>query len=300
MRVGVSLPVGQGEAPDGTPGWDTILPFARHAESLGFDSLWLADHLLFRFPGQPTTGIQEAWSILSALAASTTRVQLGPLVICLSFRNPALVAKMAATTDAISGGRLILGLGAGWHDPEYRAFGYPLDHRVGRFEEGLRIVGPLVRGESVSLSGRFHEVHDAVLAPPPARRIPILVAAKRPRMFRLTARHSDAWNGAWYGAPDERLRNDLGMLDTALAAEERDPTTMTRTVGMNVRDPDRLSPDDARPIAFGGSVDELARALDAYAAIGVDHLIVWLEPKDERSLDRLAHAVRLHRAVAAG
>jgi alkanesulfonate monooxygenase SsuD/methylene tetrahydromethanopterin reductase-like flavin-dependent oxidoreductase (luciferase family) len=299
VKVGVTLPIGQADALGGIAGWPRIHAYAQHAEAVGLDSIWLADHLLFRFPDEPTTGIHEAWTILSALAATTTRVEVGTLVLCLEFRNPALVAKMAVTADEVSGGRLVLGLGAGWHDPEYEAFGIPLDHRVGRFEEGLRIVAPLLRGESVTIDGRWHHARDAILTPPPGRRVPILVAAKGPRMLRLTARHADAWNTAWYGRPDERLAAALAGLDRALDLEHRDPGEVARTVGVVIRDRDQPQPAEGRPMAFEGRVDAIARLLDEYAALSVDELTVWLEPKTERSLDRLAEAVRLQRGVVA-
>ena len=117
----------------------------RDAEEVGFDSFWLPDHLLYRFPQVHQQGAWDAWSLLAALAATTRTLEIGPLVACSSFRNPALIAKMADTIDEISGGRLILGLGAGWHEPEYAAFGFPYDHRVSRFEEALQIITALLR-----------------------------------------------------------------------------------------------------------------------------------------------------------
>jgi hypothetical protein len=195
------------------------------------------------------------------------------------------------TADDVSDGRLILGLGAGWHDAEFEAFGYPKDHRVDRFEEALRIIAPLLRGESVSMTGRYHQAHDAVLAPAAGRRIPILIAGEGPRMLRLAARHADAWNTAWYGAPDERLHRQLAGLVEALEAAGRDPATMTRTVGMVVRDPSGDVSDDESE--FAGSVDDLARAIDAHAALGIDHLILVLQPMTEGSLDRLSVALGL-------
>ena len=128
----------------------------------------------------------------------------------MSFRNPGILAKMAVTADAVSDGRLVLGLGAGWHDPEYLAFGFPTDHRVSRFEEALQIIGPLLRGERVSVTGRYHQVRDAVLLPAPERPIPTLVAGHGPRMLQLTARHADAWNTAWYGLPDGQAGEPAG------------------------------------------------------------------------------------------
>ena len=144
LQVGVGLPDAEGLLDGGTAGWSDLAALARRAEDLGFDSVWVQDHLLFRFPGQADEGPWESFSLLAALAATTRRVELGTLVTCTSFRNPALTAKIADTIDEISGGRLILGLGAGWHEPEYRAFGYPFDHRVSRFAEALAIIHGLL------------------------------------------------------------------------------------------------------------------------------------------------------------
>ena len=154
MRVGLVLPIADKDGPDGVaPSYAEIRTLALAAEAGGLDSVWVFDHLLFRSDGN-TTGIHECWTILSALAEATSRVQLGSIVMCTSFRNPALQAKMAATLDHISAGRLILGLGCGWHDPEYEAFGFPYDHRVGRFEEALTVITALIREGRADLDGR--------------------------------------------------------------------------------------------------------------------------------------------------
>src|SRR5215208_7949912 len=129
-RIGYFLGSITGGMRDGALRWTDILSMARRAEEVGFDSFWVPDHLLFRFPHVHQQGAWDAWSLLAALAASTKTIEIAPLVACSSFRNPALIAKMADTIDEISGGRLILGLGAGWHEPEYTAFGFPYDHRV--------------------------------------------------------------------------------------------------------------------------------------------------------------------------
>jgi alkanesulfonate monooxygenase SsuD/methylene tetrahydromethanopterin reductase-like flavin-dependent oxidoreductase (luciferase family) len=180
----VTVPMSRSDGGDRLPTWAEMLAFAAHAEALGLDSVWVCDHFLSGPPGHPPEGIHERWTILSALAAATNRIEVGLLVMCVSFRNPALLAKMAATADAVAGGRLILGLGAGWYNPPYEAFGYPSDHRVARFEEALSIIRPLLHGESVTLAGRFHEVCDAALLARPSRPIPLLVAAKGERMLR--------------------------------------------------------------------------------------------------------------------
>src|SRR3954453_8353745 len=145
MRGGVVMPIAGGDALDRAPSYADIRALARQAEAAGFDSIWVYDHLLFRFPEQPTGGIWEAWTLLAALAEATERVELGTIVLCVPFRNPAVLAKMADTLEEISGGRLILGLGAGWHQPEFDAFGIPFAHKVDRFEEALQIIAPLLR-----------------------------------------------------------------------------------------------------------------------------------------------------------
>ena len=278
------------DGPAQLPTWPQVRTFGQHAEAVGLDSLWVCDHLL---SGPPDDGIHEGWTILAALASSTSRVELGQLVTCTSFRHPALLAKMATTADEVSGGRLILGLGAGWYDREYQAFGYPTDHRGGRFEEAIAIIAPLVRGERVTRAGRYYQVRDAVLGPPPDRPIPILVAAEGRRMLRLTARYADAWNTAWFGLPDDLLQRRLAELNAALEAEGRDPATLRRTVGMEVRDPQATAPAGDPGEGFGGAVDQLARVIDAYEQLGFDDLILQLEPKTTRSLDRLAEALEL-------
>jgi len=293
VKIGVIVPAAASDASGGRPSWPAIRSFAQSAEAHGLDSVWMYDHFFYKPSEGPIDGQLEAWTVVSAVAAATERVQIGTLVLCSSFRSPALVAKMAATADEVSGGRLILGLGAGWHDAEYDTFGFPKDHRVDRFEEALRIVVPLVRGETVTFDGRYQQARDAVLEPAPAGRIPVLVAALRPRMLRLTAQHADAWNTAWFGAPDERLRERLANLDAALAAEGRDPTTLERTVGIEVRDPEQvgMADEDDEDRSFSGSVDELAEAIDAYEALGIGHLIVVLQPMTEASLERLGLAL---------
>jgi probable F420-dependent oxidoreductase len=279
-------------ASDGThmPTWLDVLGFAQHAEQLGFDSLWVCDHFISDPGDRPIEGIHEAWTILSALAASTTRMELGQLVMCASFRSPGLLAKMAVTADAVSRGRLLLGLGAGWYEAEFKAFGYPTDHRVSRLEEAIQILNGLLDGQRVTFNGRFHALRDAELLPPPARRIPVLVAGNGPRMLQITAQHATAWNTAWFGAPDDRLRERLDALAAALSARDRDPASLRRTVGVWVEDPEGVPVDRSDPEAFRGSVDDLSLVLQAYEQLAIDDLIVGLTPMSSLSLDRLARA----------
>jgi probable F420-dependent oxidoreductase len=299
MKIGMLLPMNDSDGP-GASAWPRIRDLARFAEAGGIDSLWVYDHLVFRFPGEPEDGIHEAWTLLAAVAAATERAELGTIVLGTGFRPPALLAKMAATLDEVSNGRLILGLGTGWHEPEYVAFGYPFDHRAGRFEEALAIIGPLLRGERVTLHGRWHDVDDAVIIPPPPRptrlsgRIPILVAAKGERVLRIAARQADAWNAAWFGFPNERFTQRRADLLAACEAEGRDPDTLEVTVGLTM-DSERAA--GGRPgasDALAVDVDEVARALDAWRDLGVGHVQVDLRPADERTIGVLLAARTKH------
>ena len=218
MRIGVTVPLAYGDVADRrAPTFAETLAFSRQAEQLELDSIWVYDHLIFRFPPEPEEGLHEAWTTLTALGATVPRVELGALVMCTSFRNAGLLAKMAATLDDLTGGRLILGIGCGWHEPEYKAFGYPFDHLVGRFEEDLEVIHGLLRGETMTREGRWSRYSEARLLPPPARVPPILVAAKGERMLRLTARWAEAWNTAWFGRVDETLLKRTADLDEACA-----------------------------------------------------------------------------------
>ena len=292
MRVGVTVPLGYGDTADGrAPTFQETLDFARIAESSGLDSLWVYDHLIFRFPTEPEEGLNEGWTTLTALAALVPRVELGALVMCTSFRNAGLLAKMAATLDDLSGGRLILGLGCGWHEPEYDAFGYPFDHLVGRFEEDLEVITRLLRGEEVTYGGKWSRYDRAKLLPPPARRTPTLVASKGDRMLRLTAQWSDAWNTACFGGVDEVLRKRLRALDEACAIVGRDPSTIRRTIGIRVREP-------GQPPDSGKSTDTdtagLADLYEEMESVGVDDMLIWSLSKGPAALERIAEARELH------
>jgi alkanesulfonate monooxygenase SsuD/methylene tetrahydromethanopterin reductase-like flavin-dependent oxidoreductase (luciferase family) len=299
VNIGIVLPISEEDGQEGVPDYSLIREMAVGAERAGLDSIWVFDHLLFRFDGR-TTGIHECWTILSAVAEATRRIELGTLVMCTGFRNAALLAKMAATLDHISGGRLILGIGAGWHDPEYDAFGYPTDHKVGRFEEAFTVIRDLIRTGRADLDGQFVTARDAVLVPPARPDMPILVAAKRPRMLELAARHADAWNLAWFGMPDERLARVRGELLDACLRVGRDPASLSITVGITARFPE-IGPQPAEPtvLALTGTADEIAAGLAAHEAAGVDHVIAALEPSTPETLAAFVEAVNRYRAGAA-
>jgi alkanesulfonate monooxygenase SsuD/methylene tetrahydromethanopterin reductase-like flavin-dependent oxidoreductase (luciferase family) len=280
MKVGLSLPQ---VARDGAAGWEDIRDLADVARLGGIDSLWVADHFLHRASDREM-GLHEPFELLAAVAAVIPKVELGPLVAATSFRSPGLLAKMAATLDLIANGRLILGVGCGWHEPEYRAFGYPFDHRVGRFEEVVRIVRGLLDGERVTFSGTWVSVHDAVLLPAPVRRIPLLIAADGPRMLQLTARYGDAWQAAWFGVPDASFRDQRHRLEDACGLEGR------------ARPPDVFA-----GVTVGGDPDEpqvprdataVADALEAWAAEGVAHIQIGAWPATARTWEPVLEGIR--------
>lgn len=278
MTLGLNLPYSEGAMDGATPRWADILAMARAAEDVGFDAVWVSDHVGFGDPDGAWSGAWESWTLLSAIAASTTRVQLGTYVLAVPLRNPALLAKMAETLDEVSGGRVILGLGAGWNEPEFRSYGAPFDDRFDRFEDGLRIIAAMLRTGRSSHAGRVSLTRSARLAPrgPRPEGLPIMVGAAGPRMLRLTAELADHWNGG-LRMPDE-VAPLLARLDAACRAAGREPATMTRSVEALVRTipaTDGLPPEERE---LRGTGDELVAALRTYAALGLDHLQVQLRP----------------------
>jgi probable F420-dependent oxidoreductase len=285
VRVGVQLPEVEREVR-----WPEYVAMARAAEECGFDSVWLGDHLLYRGDGREERGPWEAWTQLAALAAVTERVRLGPLVACASFHPPGLIAKMAASVDEISAGRLVLGLGAGWNEVEYRAFGLPYDRRVSRFEESFEIVRRLLAGERVTQEGRFWSAEDAVLLPRPARRIPLMVGSNGERMLGITLPFVDAWN-TWY----VRYRNTpAGFTElnryVSEAAERagRDPAEIERSACVLVElDPAAVTRPRSDEGVSAVPADRLAAHLEALAGAGADEAILVVRPITEESIRTL-------------
>jgi alkanesulfonate monooxygenase SsuD/methylene tetrahydromethanopterin reductase-like flavin-dependent oxidoreductase (luciferase family) len=294
-RIGVMLPISEGQMEGGTARWADILAMAQAAEAAGFDSLWLADHLIYRFPGQGESGAWEAFTILAALAAATKRVQIAPLVACTSFREPALLAKIADTMDEVSGGRFILGLGAGWNQPEYTAFGYPYDHLASRFEEALTIIVGMLHGDHVTFEGRYYHVEDAYLRPRgPSERGPrILIGASQPRMLRLVAKHADAWNTAWHTSP-EMVSHAWNNMLAACNDVGRERATLELTVGTmaQVLGPGEGTSDQSSNL-ISGSAEEVARTLMGFGQLGASHLIASIKPRTVAGVERFGEVIRL-------
>ena len=291
LKVGINLPTTEGALSGKTPKWADLLAFAERAEVLGFDSLWVPDHLLLRWQGQ-TRGIWECWSLLAALAAVTHRMELGSLVACTTFRSPALLAKMADTVDEISGGRLIVGLGAGWDGPEGRAFDMKSDHRVDRFEEALQIIVPLLRTGRVDFEGKYYQVQGCELRPrgPRPNGPPILIGAKGPRMLRLAATYADLWNAEGPMRRPEEIIPLRAAGDAACAAVGRDPATLGRSASVVVNLP-LMQAQHGQPESVASEQPEsvspegIAQMLRNYAQEGLSHVQLWLVPSTITSLE---------------
>lgn len=280
--------------------YETIRAAVRQAEADGFDSVWLPDHFLYRKPGTPTRGVWECWTMLAALAEATQRIELGTLVLCSSFRNPALLAKMATAADEVSNGRLILGIGAGWNEPEYRAFGFPFDHRVDRFEEALQVLTPLLRDGRVDFAGRYYQALDCDDVPrgPRPAGPPLLVGGEGPRMLGLVARYADLWNTGYTGSPETMLE-PIARIGAACRQVGRDPATLgvTALIGLWFPDLNAEKPSFfANPLT--GTAEEIAAALRGYEELGVRHVMVQCQPYTAETRRRLADALRIYRGSA--
>jgi alkanesulfonate monooxygenase SsuD/methylene tetrahydromethanopterin reductase-like flavin-dependent oxidoreductase (luciferase family) len=292
LKVGVQLPEVEREVR-----WSELLDMTRAIEDLGYDSVWLGEHLLYRWADRPPRGPWEAWSMLAAIGASTSRIEFGPLVACTSFHNPALLAKQASTIDEISGGRLILGLGAGWNETEFRAFGFPFDHRVDRFEEAFTIIRTLLQEGAIDFEGRFYQARDCELLPsgPRPNGPPLMIGSNGPRMLRIAAPHFQAWN-SWFAdtanSPTgvSRLR---AVVDEACRDVGRDPAEVERTVAVLVQfagGTGRIQGDyaAAQPAPLEGTPDEMADVLRAYANEGIGHVQLVMDPITRGSIETFA------------
>jgi alkanesulfonate monooxygenase SsuD/methylene tetrahydromethanopterin reductase-like flavin-dependent oxidoreductase (luciferase family) len=282
-KVGVQLPEVERYV-----AWPEYLDLARRAEASGFDSVWVGDHLLYDLPDGSTRGPYEAWTALAAIAAVTERVELGPLVASTSFHAPAMLAKQAATVDAISGGRLVVGLGAGWNRREYDAFGFAYDRRVSRFEEALAVIVPLLREGRTTFHGRFYDVDDCVVDPRPARPggPPIMLGSTSPRMLGIGLPVVDSWNLWWslYDNSVERFAQVKAEVDAATPAGR----TVEATAAVLVTLPGgrgRLMGDHYDTTVTAVTPDDLAGHVRGLAAAGATHLQLVLDPITAESID---------------
>ena len=292
IRVGIQLP-----EVERVVRWPEYVAMAKAAEDVGFDTLWLGDHLLYRYGDGATRGPWEVWTMLSAIAASTSQIRLGPLVAATAFHAPPMLAKLAATVDEVSGGRLILGLGAGWNETEFRAFGFPFDHRISRFEEAFTIVRTLLHDGAIDFNGTFFQARDCVLLPTPSRAggPPLMVGSIGPRMLEITLPHVQGWN-VWYADTANSpagLEPHLRLVDSVARQVGRDPREIERTAAVMVQLPGgggRVMGDSTRGAVppVQGSPSEIAAALREYADLGVAEVQLVVDPITIESIRALA------------
>jgi F420-dependent oxidoreductase-like protein len=287
-------------------GWDRWRRLARAVEDLGYAGLYRSDH----FPNRRTGSYQDAlelWSSLTWLADNTRRIEFGPLVSPVSFRHPVITAWQASAVDGLAGGRLRLGLGAGWQEWEHETFGFDLldvDRRFARFEEGLEIVTRLLRNEEpVSFEGQFYRLRDALIMPrsPRPGGPPIVIGGNGPRRtLPLAARYADEWNAVFVTA-DEFAKLDA-RLDESLREAGRAPelvrrTLMTRAVfGRTEADVNRkldgVPRDQLEPAVLAGTTGEIVERLGRLSEAGVQRVMLqWLEVDDMDGLEAMAHSV---------
>jgi probable F420-dependent oxidoreductase len=292
LKVGVQLPEVERVAP-----WNDLARMATTAERLGYDSIWVGDHLIFRDGEQAPRGPWEAWTVMASLAAITERVEIGPLVACTSFHSPAMLAKKAATLDEVSGGRLTLGLGAGWNEREYAAFGFSYDHRVSRFEEAFTIIRRLLRGEEFDYHGQYYRLDHCLIVPsgPRPDGPPLMIGSAGERMLEITMPYAQSWNAwyAWFGNRPENLTPWMEKVDEACRRVGRDPQTVERTCAVYVgltggtgRNVGATSEEDVPPLR--GSTSELAAAMRKYAAAGISHVQLVLDPITVEAIEEFA------------
>jgi alkanesulfonate monooxygenase SsuD/methylene tetrahydromethanopterin reductase-like flavin-dependent oxidoreductase (luciferase family) len=297
LKVGIQLPEVERETR-----WRELLDMTRAVEDLGYDSVWVGEHLLYRWPDRPARGPWEAWSMLSAIAAVTDRIEFGPLVACTAFHNPAVLAKQAATIDEISGGRLILGLGAGWNETEFGAFGVPFDHRIDRFEEAFTIIRTLLQDGAIDFDGVYHQARDCELVPrgPRPAGPPLMIGSNGPRMLRIAAPYVRAWN-SWFsdiGNHPAGIALLRDAVDAACRDVGRDPADIERTVAMLVRFPGGTgriqgSYAESPPPPLEGPPDVMAERLRAYAREGIGHVQLVIDPITRGSIEGFAPVLAL-------
>jgi alkanesulfonate monooxygenase SsuD/methylene tetrahydromethanopterin reductase-like flavin-dependent oxidoreductase (luciferase family) len=303
LKVGIMLPQTEGLRGPGVRSWKEINEMAVVAEQVGFDSVWLVDHLLYKLDGEDKArGVWEVWSLLSAIAATTSRVELGTLVLAMGWRNPALLAKMADTVEEISGGRLILGLGSGYHRFEYDAFGFPYNYKVSRFEEAIQIVHGLLRDGQVDFEGKYYSARECELLPrgPRDGGPPILIGSTSPRMMAAMAKYADCWN-AYYDDTHNQvdgIRRLRPIIDAACREQGRDPATLERTVTVLMADstadpwwdrlPSEQTEGQAPLVPLTGPAESIAEVLRQYEQEGIAHVQICLDPTTSDNIEKLA------------
>lgn len=296
IEIGLVLPMGDSFVDGTTVRWTEIRDLAIGAERIGFDTVWTADELLWRSNDGAAQGWWECVAMTGAVAAATSRVKVGTWVLSALHRNPAITAKAVETLDEVSGGRFVLGLGSGHAGRQAHAFGLPEDHVVGRFEEALEIIVPLLRRGRADFEGTFHAARDLEHRPvgPRPGRIPIMMGAKGPKMLQLAVRHADIWS--WYVEERSDLTEFGPRLAALLAACDtagRDPATIGRSAGIVVEPTPVTGAADVLGVPVRGASEEIADAFRTFGAAGFTQLELILWPPTLAALEAMAPVIEL-------
>ena len=297
MSLGLMLPVGEKSHFGETPRFTDMVEMATTARDVGFEAIWLADHFSFTDTEKDEVrGVWEAWTMMAAVAAAVPDVQIGTLVACTGFRNPGVIAKMSEAIDEISGGKFILGLGAGWHEPEYQQFGFPFDYRVSRFEDAIRIIHPLLREGKADYQGPFFQANNAVNLPrgPRDSGAPIIVGSSGDRMLSLVAEFADAWNTVWHSDP-AKVAALMPKVDAALDAAGRPRESLIRTAGGNFAMDGYMG---RRPNAVEGDASAMAERLGGFRDLGLSHFVCGLDPCTTATISAFGKVIEAFDATA--
>lgn len=296
MSLGLMMPIGEKSHFGTTPRFADIVEMGEAARDAGFEALWFADH--FQFASEDSDevrGVWEAFTMMAAAAAEMPFIEVGVLVACTGFRNPALIAKMSESIDEISGGRFILGLGAGWHEPEYDAYGLPFDHRVSRFEEAIEIIHSMLRDGSATVDGTYYQADNAIIAPrgPRPTGAPILVGSSGDRMLKSVVKYADAWNTVWHNDP-AKVADLMQKVDAACEDAGRDPATLIRTAGGNFRMDGYL---DRRPGPIEGDARAMANRLSEFRDLGLSHFVCGLDACNADTIMSFGEVIQAYDAM---
>ncbi|HTS14524.1 MAG TPA: LLM class flavin-dependent oxidoreductase, partial [Candidatus Sulfotelmatobacter sp.] len=296
IELGLVLPSEAAWTDGSTPHWSEIRELALRAEAMGFDTVWVPDELLWRRADGSAQGWWECVAMTGAVAAATSRVKVGTWILSALHRNPAITAKAVETLDEISGGRFVFGLGSGHAGKQAHAFGLPEDHVVGRFEEALEIIVPLLRAGRADFEGAYHaarELEQRPVGPRPGR-IPIMIGAGGPKMLSLAARHADIWS--WYvneRSDPAEFAARLAALDAACLEIGRDPATIGRSAGIIIEPTDATGAAEALAVPLRGTAGEIADGIREFRTAGFTQVEVLLWPRTLAALEAMAPVLEL-------
>lgn len=287
MSLGINIPDSERAMYAGTPHYSDMLAMAQAAAASGFDVLWFDDHFSFT-TDDDLRGAWDCWTLMAAIAATVPNVYLGPMVACTAYRNPGVIAKMTEMIQDISGGRFILGLGAGWNKPEYDQLGIRFEPRVSQFEEALQIIHGLIRHGEADVQGQYYQANHAVDRPRAknGHTTPILIGSTGDRMLKSLARYADAWNTG--GGTAEELQVKMAKVDAACVEVGRDPASVVRTVGLTIAGDGHTG--NAADVVTGGTEDKVA-ALRELESLGFQHVMVRVDPSTPDTIAAFAPVV---------